>query len=91
MLFTEICRYPANVSGIGASPFCNCRSLENINIDEANKWYTTVDGVLYNKDKTELINYPAEKDKQLCIAEGIRTIREKAFYGCLNLCELTIP
>ena len=83
---------PANVSGIGASPFCNCRSLENINIDEANKWYTTVDGVLYNKDKTELINYPAgKKDSSYVIPEGIRTIREKAFYGCLNLCELTIP
>ena len=83
---------PANVSGIGSSPFCNCRSLENINIDEANKWYTTVDGVLYDKDKTELINYPAgKKDSSYVIPEGIRTIREKAFYGCLNLCELTIP
>ena len=83
---------PANVSGIGLSPFCNCRSLENINIDEANKWYTTVDGVLYDKDKTELINYPAgKKDSSYVIPEGIRTIREKAFYGCLNLCELAIP
>ena len=83
---------PANVSGIGSSPFCNCRSLENINIDEANKWYTTVDGVLYDKDKTELINYPAgKKDSSYVIPEGIRVIREKAFYGCLNLCELTIP
>ena len=83
---------PANVSGIGLSPFCNCRSLENINTDEANKWYTTVDGVLYDKDKTELINYPAgKKDSSYVIPEGIRTIREKAFYGCLNLCELTIP
>ena len=83
---------PANVSGIGSSPFYNCRSLENINIDEANKWYTTVDGVLYDKDKTELINYPAgKKDSSYVIPEGIRTIREKAFYGCLNLCELTIP
>ena len=83
---------PANVTGIGASPFYNCRSLENINTDEANKWYTTVDGVLYDKDKTELINYPAgKKDSSYVIPEGIRTIREKAFYGCLNLCELTIP
>ena len=83
---------PANVTGIGTSPFYNCRSLENINTDEANKWYTTVDGVLYNKDKTELINYPAgKKDSSYVIPEGIRTIREKAFYGCLNLCELTIP
>ena len=83
---------PANVTGIGTSPFCNCRSLENINTDEANKCYTTVDGVLYDKDKTELINYPAgKKDSSYVIPEGIRTIREKAFYGCLNLCELTIP
>ena len=83
---------PANVTGIGTSPFYNCRSLKNINTDEANKWYTTVDGVLYDKDKTELINYPAgKKDSSYVIPEGIRTIREKAFYGCLNLCELTIP
>ena len=83
---------PANVTGIGTSPFCNCRSLENINIDEANKCYTTVDGVLYDKDKTELINYPAgKKDSSYVIPEGIRVIREKTFYGCLNLCELTIP
>ena len=83
---------PANVTSIGTSPFCNCRSLENINIDEANKCYTTVDGVLYDKDKTELINYPAgKKDSSYVIPEGIRVIREKTFYGCLNLCELTIP
>ena len=39
-----------------------------------------------------MINYPAgKKDSSYVIPEGIRTIREKAFYGCLNLCELTIP
>mgnify|MGYP000690893169 FL=1 len=39
-----------------------------------------------------MINYPAgKKDSSYVIPEGIRVIREKAFYGCLNLCELTIP
>ena len=46
---------------VNDSPFFGCRSLKKITVDKDNKTLTSVDGVLYNKDMTVLIQYPAEK------------------------------
>ena len=49
--------------------------LQSITVSEKNTEYTTVNGVLYNKDKTVLKYYPADKkDTELTIPEGVQTI-----------------
>ena len=50
---------PEGVTSIGSSVFSGCSSLTGINVEERNQDYLGIDGVLYNKDKTELICYPA--------------------------------
>ena len=52
---------PNSVTEIGWYAFENCTSLTAINVASENSNYVSVNGVLYNKDKTELIRYPAEK------------------------------
>ncbi len=46
------------------SPFHGFRSLKKITVDKDNKTLTSVDGVLYNKDMTVLLQYPAEKNRR---------------------------
>ena len=52
-----------NVSEIKVG-FAGCLNLEMINVDKDNQYYSSEDGILYNKDKTELICYPNNKKQQ---------------------------
>lgn len=54
--------------------------------------YTSVDGVLYNKDMTELIKYPAAKlNTAFTIPDSVRTVSRSAFYGAIYLQQISIP
>lgn len=54
-----------NVEKIEGDSFYTCYELQAINVDENNPNYSSVDGVLYNKDKTELICYPMKHSEYL--------------------------
>jgi len=83
---------PAGVTSIGKGVFFDCVSFTAINVDERNKAYMSIDGVLYNKDKTTIIQYPAKKlDKRYVIPAGVKRIGENAFYNCESITGITIP
>ncbi len=71
--------------------FYGCSSLKEIIVDEKNQTYASQDGILYNKDKTELICCPEGKTGKVVISEGVTTIGEYAFYGCSSLNSIKIP
>ncbi|MBE6784381.1 MAG: hypothetical protein E7536_10280 [Ruminococcaceae bacterium] len=54
-----------DVEKIDGKAFYSCWALERIEVDENNKYYCDIDGVLYNKDKTEIIMYPCNHDEYL--------------------------
>ena len=54
-----------DVLQIDGKAFYSCWALENIEVDENNPNYCDVDGVLYNKDKTEILCYPCNHDEYL--------------------------
>ena len=58
-------RIGANVLDIDGKAFYSCWALQNIEVDENNPNYCDVDGVLYNKDKTEILCYPCNHDEYL--------------------------
>ena len=58
-------RIGANVTQIDGKAFYSCWALQNIEVDENNPNYCDVDGVLYNKDKTEVLCYPCNHDEYL--------------------------
>ena len=79
-----------NQGGIRTSPWCS--NLKEIEINSDNENYTIENGVLYSKDKTELIYYPAGKeDKTFEIPSSVKSINGWAFGSCDNLDEVMIP
>ncbi len=76
----------------GNSPFYKCENLEEINVAEDNPKYCSENGVLYNRDKTELLCYPArKKDEAFTIPSSVKYIDSQAFQYVANLKEIKIP
>jgi len=84
---------PVSLESIDKSIFLNCHNLEKFIVDPNNPNYSTDEqGVLYNKDKTELILYPPGKtDLSFVVPDTVKTIGEEAFYRSQHLTSLTIP
>ncbi len=70
---------PASVEQIGNLAFAGCTKLENITIDASNKYYKSVDGVLYNKDMTELIYCPKRADDTFELPQSVTKVSPFAF------------
>ena len=58
-------RIGESVEFVDTKAFYSCWALQNIEVDENNPNYCDVDGVLYNKDKTEILCYPCDHDEYL--------------------------
>ena len=84
---------PESVTSIGEDiVFYGCSSLTSINVSENNKNYCSVDGVLINKDKTRLIQYPIKKEgTSYKIPNIVTNIGDSAFEDCSILTSITIP
>ena len=80
-----------NVEKICDNAFINMPLLKSINVDESNLHYSSEDGVLFNKDKTELIRFPEDKklDKYV-IPDTVLTVKEHAFRYCSGLKNVTV-
>lgn len=82
---------PENVALIGNGVFLFCYALTEINVSTNNNYYVSMDGVLFNKNKTELVQYPCAKSGDCVIPNGVTSISAQAFYSCKNLINVTIP
>lgn len=84
---------PDSVTNIidGGWVFSECSSLTSIEVDPNNNTYSSKEGVLFDKNKTELICYPCSKTGSYIIPDSVTDIGELAFYECSSLTSLTIP
>lgn len=65
-------------------------SIENIDINPKNKYYTSIDGIVYTADKKTLIRCPVGKSGKVVIPDGVTTIGRHAFRSC-KISEVVIP
>ena len=81
---------PDSVTSIGEVAFFNCTGLTGITVDTNNKYYTNdSNGVLFNKDMTQIILYPAKSDLTTYnIPESVTEISDGAFYGNTDYSDL---
>ena len=82
----------SGLTTIGEGVFWECRFLTNITVDPNNKNFSSENGVLFNKDKSEIVAYPAGNSrKKYTIPNSVTSIGGTAFWNCVNLENLTIP
>ena len=88
----EIIDIPESVEKIPMLIWHTCRALKEFNVDKENKFFSSVDGVLFNKAKTVLLKMPTQH-KQICytIPDGVVEIGNLAFRGCTELETVHIP
>ncbi|MDD5996132.1 MAG: leucine-rich repeat domain-containing protein [Bacteroidales bacterium] len=82
---------PASVTTIVDYAFSICEKLVSINVDDNNPNYSSVDGVLYDKKKTTLIQAPGYLQGKHTIPSSVTNIANGAFYYCKRLTDLVIP
>ena len=83
---------PNSVTSISNWAFDGCTGLTSINVANENNYYSSNNGVLFNKKKTELIRYPEGKSQtSYTIPNSVTSIGYGAFYGCTGLTSITIP
>ena len=83
---------PAGVISIGDGAFAGCSSLPTITVADGNTKYVAVDGVLLNKEKTQLVQYPAGRAAtSYVIPKEVTSIEAGAFEAAEKLTAITIP
>lgn len=80
-----------NVRQIADGAFSDCPSLQSVELSHENLYYTNVEGVLFNKNKTILIQYPSgRKNTSYNIPEGVNEVANYAFNNVPNLRNIQI-
>ena len=85
-------KIPAGVRSIGRGAFSACSYLTDIEVDAGNRVYKDVDGVLFERNMTSILCYPAgRRDTAYSVPDGVLEIGSAAFKGCVGLREIDLP
>lgn len=82
---------PASVTRIAPGAFSNGRALTAIEVEAANGAYSSVDGVLFNKEKTEIVAFPVARTGSYDLPATVTGIGEAAFSNSYDLTSVTLP
>jgi putative cell wall-binding protein len=82
---------PSTVGIIGKMAFSGCTKLKNIYVNSANKNFSALEGILYNKDKSQLLCCPGGKTVLPSLPLSVKSIGYGAFYANTNLQTVQLP
>ena len=80
-----------SVSSIHNDAFSGCVNLESFHVDSGSGSFSSVNGVLYNRDQTLIMRCPARYSGPLILPDGIEGINGQAFSMCTELTAITMP
>lgn len=88
-----ISKYISSIDENGGNEisFSSCNSLTYIDVSEENNSFTSVDGVLFNKNKTEIVRFPTGRSGNYEIPSSVTTVSNNCFEHCRNLENVAIP
>jgi hypothetical protein len=84
-------RIPSSVTSMGDSVFFGCANLGAIEVDVLNPAYSSVQGVVFDKNQTVLIAYPGGRPGDYTIPNGVTRIDSSAFAACAQFAGVVIP
>lgn len=80
------------IKAIGEDAFASCTSLAEFVVDAENKNYSSLEGILFSKDGTELVFCPCgAKRTEYIVPNSVTTIAKHAFIDCKALKKVVIP
>ena len=82
---------PETVTSLGSAVFGGCTGLLNYYAEENNPVYSAKDGILFSKDGSVLVLYPAGRTGSYAIPSTVSALGDGAFDGCKGLTAVTIP
>ena len=91
LYYTREVIIPASIVDVNFCAFWGSSSLNTITVDPDNSQYSSVDGILYNKDKSQLLICPSGKIGNINIPMSVTEIDQYAFYRCNNISRIYIP
>ncbi|MBQ8180565.1 MAG: leucine-rich repeat protein [Ruminococcus sp.] len=81
---------PANTAVIASGAFDKCENLSDISVSDRNEVYSSIGGVLLNKNADTLIKYPLGKTaSSYALPDSVKVIADNAFYNCTSLTDIT--
>lgn len=82
---------PKGVSKISSDVFSDCDNIESFTVSAENPYLTAIEGVIYNKAKTKVIQCPPKKEGSYTIPDTVTSIGAYAFAYCSELTEISLP
>ena len=82
---------PNSVTSIADYAFEDCTGLISFDVAADNTNYSSIEGVLFNKGKTTLVQYPGGKHGAYVIPNSVTSIGNRAFHGCSGLTSIELP
>ena len=88
----EILNLPSSLKVFNISSFFGSDSLKSINVSDENEYYSSLDGILYNKTQTEVISFPPNHSSTVYTPPStVKSFSDSCFEYCKNLEEVNIP
>ena len=82
---------PEGVTSIEEAMFLNCKNFIGYDVADSNQNFASADGVLFNKDKTDLIRFPSGKSGSYTIPGTVKVIDIGAFASCEKVTSVSMP
>ena len=82
---------PATVTNLEPLALHGCSALNFIVVDGNNPAYNSINGVLFDKTDTVLVQYPGGRSGDYVIPAGVHVVKDSAFANCQNLTGIEIP
>jgi hypothetical protein len=76
---------------IGFGPWYDCSSLDHIVVHPANSFYTSIEGVVFDRSLAEVIQFPPGRAGSYDVLSSVTNIAREAFRGCRRLASIAIP
>ncbi len=83
---------PKNLSSLGDGAFAACNALTEIKVEEGNRTFKSLGGVLHSIDESVLLACPAGNARTYyALSASVKRVEDYAFYGCAKIKSYTLP